>query len=131
MESPRRGAQRPPRAHDPQAAPSAGVGSPILSERQRRHLRRLAHELNPVIRLGGAGLTDGIARETDRALHDHELIKVKAPGRGDREARDALFDDLARRTSSALVQRIGNVAVLYRPRPDLPRILLPDNRPVA
>jgi RNA-binding protein len=96
-----------------------------LSERQRRHLRGLAHELQPVVRLGTAGLTDAVARETDRALTDHELIKIKAPG-GDREARDALFEELARRTGSSLVHRIGNVAVLYRPRPDLPRIVIPD-----
>jgi RNA-binding protein len=96
-----------------------------LSERQRRHLRGLAHELQPVVRLGNAGLTDAVARETDRALTDHELIKIKAPG-GDREARDTLFDELARRTGSSLVHRIGNVAVLYRPRPELPRIVIPD-----
>jgi RNA-binding protein len=100
-------------------------GALELSERQRRHLRGLAHALRPVIRVGGAGLTEAVAKETQRALHDHELIKVKAPG-GDREVRDALFSDLAQRTGSALVQRIGNVAVLYRPRADLPRILLPD-----
>jgi RNA-binding protein len=96
-----------------------------LSERQRRHLRGLAHELQPVVRLGTAGLTDAVARETDRALTDHELIKIKSPG-GDRDARDELFADLARRTGSSLVHRIGNVAVLYRPRPDLPRIVIPD-----
>ncbi|MGA7538723.1 MAG: ribosome assembly RNA-binding protein YhbY [Steroidobacteraceae bacterium] len=96
-----------------------------LSERQRRHLRGLAHALQPVVRLGSAGLTEALARETERALTDHELIKIKAPG-GDREARDALFAELARRTGSALVHRIGNVAVLYRPRPDLPRIVIPD-----
>ncbi|HEV7137596.1 MAG TPA: ribosome assembly RNA-binding protein YhbY [Steroidobacteraceae bacterium] len=96
-----------------------------LSERQRRHLRGLAHELQPVVRLGSAGLTDAVVREADRALTDHELIKVKAPG-GDREARDAIFEELARRTDSSLVHRIGNVAVLYRPRPDLPRIVIPD-----
>lgn len=96
-----------------------------LSERQRRHLRGLAHELQPVVRLGNAGLTDAVARETDRALTDHELIKIKAPG-GDREARDALFEQLAQRTGSSLVHRIGNVAVLYRPRPELPRIVIPD-----
>ena len=48
-----------------------------------------------------------------------------APG-GDREARDALFAALARATGSALVHRIGNVAVLYRPRAESPRILIPD-----
>jgi len=96
-----------------------------LSEKQRRHLRGLAHALKPIVRLGNAGLTDAVAQETQRALHDHELIKVKAPG-GDREARDALFSELAQRTGSALIHRIGNVAVLYRPSPELPRILLPD-----
>ena len=97
-----------------------------LSERQRRHLRGLAHALKPVIRLGNAGLTEALARETERALHDHELIKVKAPG-ADRAARDALFAALAQQTHSALVHRIGNVAVLYRARAELPGILLPDS----
>ena len=97
-----------------------------LSDRQRRHLRALAHELHPLVRLGSAGLTEAVARETDRALGDHELIKVKSPG-GDRDARDAAFAELARRTGSVLVQRIGNVAVLYRAKPELPRILIPDD----
>ena len=96
-----------------------------LTDRQRRHLRGLAHALKPVVRLGNAGLTGSVAQETARALEDHELIKVKAPG-GDREARDALFAELSRRTGSTLVYRIGNVAVLYRPRPDLPKIVIPD-----
>ena len=107
-------------------AAGGSAAAPELSERQRRHLRGLAHPLKPVVRLGGAGLTDAVARETERALGDHELIKVKAPGGGDREARDALFSALAARTTSALVQRIGNVAVLYRPHPVLPRIMIPD-----
>jgi RNA-binding protein len=96
-----------------------------LSERQCRHLRGLAHPLKPVVRLGTAGLTEAVARETERALTDHELIKVRAPG-GGRAARDALFSALAARTGSVLVHRIGNVAVLYRPHPLLPRILIPD-----
>jgi len=98
---------------------------PELSERQRRHLRGLAHALKPVVRLGNAGLTPAVRAETDRALEDHELIKVKAAG-GDRAARDALFAALARDTGSALVHRIGNVAVLYRPHVEMPRILIPD-----
>ena len=99
--------------------------APVLSERQKRHLRGLAHPLKPVIRLGNAGLTEAVVREMARALHDHELIKVKAPG-GDRAARDALIEALGTRTGSALVQRIGNVAVYYRARAELPKILIPD-----
>lgn len=96
-----------------------------LTDRQRRHLRGLAHTLKPVVRLGNAGMTEPVAQETARALEDHELIKVKAPG-GDRHARDVLFAELSRRTGSMLVHRIGNVAVLYRPRRDLPKIVIPD-----
>ncbi len=110
---------------DSPAGPGGPPPAPELSEKQRRHLRGLAHPLSPVIRLGKEGLTDAVAKETTRALFDHELIKVKAPG-GDRDARDALFVALAERTGSALVHRIGNVGVLYRPRPDLKRILIPD-----
>jgi RNA-binding protein len=117
----------PDAGHAPGTAPPAAdrPPAPELSERQRRHLRGLAHPLKPVVRLGSAGLTEAVAREAARALADHELIKVRAPG-GDREAREALFGALAVRTGSALVHRIGNVAVLYRPHPQLPRILIPD-----
>jgi RNA-binding protein len=110
---------------EPPAHPAGTPPPPRLSERQRRHLRALAHALKPVIRIGNAGLTAAVTAEAARALDDHELIKVKGPG-GDREARDELFAALARETGSALVHRIGNVAVLYRPHPQLPRILIPD-----
>jgi RNA-binding protein len=95
-----------------------------LTEKQRKRLKQLAHPLKPVIALGGSGLTPAVIAETKRALHDHELIKVRFPG-VDREARDAALQALANETGSAMVTRIGHVAVLYRPREPLPRILLP------
>ena len=107
------------------AAAAVPATAPELSERQKRYLRGLAHPLKPVIRLGNAGLTEAVVREAVRALKDHELIKVKTLG-GDRGARDALLEALATRTASTLVQRIGNVAVYYRPRAEPPRILIPD-----
>jgi RNA-binding protein len=96
-----------------------------LSEKQRKHLRRLAHPMNPIVMLGNAGLTDGVVQELDRALIDHELVKVTARV-GDRTARNAALGSLAQRTSSEIVQRIGNVGVFYRRRKDLPKILIPD-----
>jgi len=98
---------------------------PELTERQRKYLRGLAHPLKPLIRVGAAGLTAAVVREMTRALHDHELIKVKAPG-ADRKARDELIAHLAAQTGSALVHRVGHVAVYYRPRAEMPRILIPD-----
>lgn len=96
-----------------------------LTDKQRRYLRGLAHPLKPVILIGNGGVSEGVIAETQRALHDHELIKVRMTG-AEREARDAALDNLAQVTHSALVGRIGHVATLYRRRPDLPKIVLPD-----
>jgi RNA-binding protein len=96
-----------------------------LSDRQRRYLRKFTHPLKPVVTIGDAGLTDNVAGETDRALRDHELIKVKVRA-AEREDRDRMIDELARRTDSALVQRVGHVAVLYRPNPEKPKLVIPD-----
>ena len=96
-----------------------------LSEKQKKHLRRLAHPLSPVVMLGNAGLTAGVVKELERALSDHELVKVSARV-GDRSARDEALESLATQTQSEIVQRIGNVGVFYRRRSELPKILLPD-----
>src|SRR5580692_8347525 len=96
-----------------------------LSEKQKKHLRRLAHPLSPLVMLGQAGLTDGVVNELERALTDHELVKVAARV-GERGARDAALAALAVRTMSEIVQRVGHVGVFYRPRKPLPRILIPD-----
>ncbi|MGH8149308.1 MAG: ribosome assembly RNA-binding protein YhbY [Steroidobacteraceae bacterium] len=97
-----------------------------LSDKQRRYLAGRAHPLRPVVQIGAAGLTESVTRETERALADHELIKVRMRA-ADRQARDAALAELARRTASALVHRIGHVAVLYRPRAGLPGIVIPDD----
>ena len=96
-----------------------------LSEKQKKHLRRLAHASNPIVMLGQAGLTDGVVAELDRALTHHELVKVAARV-GDRTARDGALRALAERTASELVQRIGHTGVFYRRRKELPKILIPD-----
>ena len=62
--------------------------------------------------------------ELHNALKHHELIKTRARV-GDRESRDQVISDMCEKTGAALVQRIGNVAVLYRPNPDKPVISLP------
>jgi RNA-binding protein len=96
-----------------------------LSEKQKKHLRRLAHPMSPIVMLGNAGLTDAVVAELDRALTDHELVKVTARV-GERDARNEALDALANRTRSELVQRIGHVGVFYRRRAELPKILIPD-----
>ena len=89
---------------------------PPLTGALRRNLRRLAHPLRPVVQLGDAGLSDGVVDAVDRALEDHELIKVKLSG--ERDERKQTAADLAERTRSELAGLVGRVAVLYRPASD-------------
>src|SRR6187200_2790659 len=86
-----------------------------LSPRERSALKGRAHALEPVVQVGQAGLTDAVVAETDRALAAHELIKVRVGG-ADREERAALIDALAIRTDAAVVQSVGKIVVLWRPR---------------
>ena len=95
-----------------------------LSEKQKKHLRGLAHALEPLARLGNAGVTEAFVAELDRVLEHHELVKLKVNA-GDRNARDEAIADVLVRTGAELVTRIGNVAVLYRRRKDPPRLELP------
>lgn len=96
-----------------------------LTENQKKHLRRLAHPLHPIVMIGERGKLEAVVNELNGALTAHELVKVRAR-LGDREARDQAFADLSAQTGSELVQRIGNVGVFYRARKDKPRVLLPD-----
>ena len=96
-----------------------------LNDAQRKHLRRVGHELNPVVLIGQGGLGAGVVAEMDRALGDHELVKVRARV-GDRDERDRLLAELAASTGSELVQQIGHVGLFYRRHPERPRLLLPD-----
>src|SRR6476646_6998879 len=97
----------------------------MLSEFQRKHLRRLGHDRNPVVLIGNAGLGPNLIAEMDRALSDHELVKVRARV-GDRGLRDELLAGLAAATNSELIHRIGHVALYYRVNPDKPKILMPE-----
>ncbi|MEN8176121.1 MAG: ribosome assembly RNA-binding protein YhbY [Pseudomonadota bacterium] len=96
-----------------------------LTQTQKRALRGQAHALRPVVILGQRGLTDNVLEEVGIALGAHELIKVRINA-GDREERDALMNEISRRTGATLVQRIGHVAVFFRRNPDKPRIVLPE-----
>jgi RNA-binding protein len=97
-----------------------------LTENQKKHLRRLGHVLKPVVMIGQHGLTPGVVAEAARALEDHELIKVRARV-GGRDGRDTALQALAAQTGAAIVQRIGNVGLLYRENSTLPKVLLPDH----
>ncbi|MFM2482901.1 ribosome assembly RNA-binding protein YhbY [Celerinatantimonas sp. YJH-8] len=94
-----------------------------LSNKQKQYLKGLAHPLKPVVLLGSNGLTEGVLAEIDNALDHHELIKVRIPT-DDRELKQQIAETIVLNTQSELVQKIGNIIVLYRPNEE-PAITLP------
>ncbi|SRR6056297_1449726 len=95
-----------------------------LNEKQRKHLRKLGHELQPLLSTGNAGLSPGFLAELEGTLDHHELLKIRVRT-SDREARDEMIREICAGSGAELVQRIGNVALLWRPNPDERKILLP------
>lgn len=99
-----------------------------LTSANKKHLRRIGHKLSPVVTVAGKGLSESVVKEIDRALKDHELIKVKlaVPGRSER---DAAIASICQQLGAEAVQRIGHVLLLYRkaaqPDPRLSNLLRP------
>ena len=96
----------------------------VLTPTQSRFLRGMAHDLKALLQIGGKGVTPAFLAELDEVLERHELIKVKIAAE-DREAREAMVAELVQASGGALVQRIGHVAVLYRPAREKRQIVLP------
>lgn len=86
-----------------------------LDSSQKKAMKKAAHHLKPVVRIGQHGLTDGVTAETDLCLNTHELIKVHVH-EGKREARAATIEKLAGACDAEVVHQIGKVFVLYRKR---------------
>ena len=84
-----------------------------MTPAERKSLKARAHKLEPVVIIGGKGLTGPVVAEIAAALKAHELIKVRAPGH-ERKERAELFREIAEKTGSEVVQEIGKVVVLYR-----------------
>jgi RNA-binding protein len=92
---------------------------PQLTGRQRKYLRGLAHGFEPLVHVGGAGITEAVLRAVDGALLAHELVKVRLHEPADKRAdAEALTDG----TGAALCGLIGHVVILYRPHPEKPKI---------
>ena len=86
------------------------------TSKELRQLRAKAHSLKPVVTVAGRGLAPSVLEELDRALNDHELIKVKVAV-ADREQRESVIEELCTHSEAYLVQRVGNIATLLRPNP--------------
>jgi len=96
-----------------------------ITQTQRKYLRKLAHDLKPVVQVGRQGLSDLVIAKVNQELAAHELIKVKFVDFQDQK--HELTDELVAQSDSTLVRLIGNVAILYRQHPEADKreIILP------
>jgi putative YhbY family RNA-binding protein len=90
-----------------------------LSPSRRRELKARAHALDPVVRIGGVGLSPAVLAEIDRALKSHELIKVRV-NEADRSGRETILEEICGGTEAHAVQHIGKILVLFRENPEPP-----------
>ncbi|SFC33730.1 RNA-binding protein [Marinospirillum celere] len=84
-----------------------------LKGAQKKELRAIGHALNPVVLVGEEGLSEGVIKEAERALEDHELIKIRFVG--ERDERAEMIADLAKKLDAEVVQTIGKIGLYYRP----------------
>lgn len=87
-----------------------------LSSDQIKQYRAIAHNLKPVIIVGDNGASEALLAELNRALSDHELIKIKI-NLGEKDDRAMLIEEILAASNAALVQTIGKMAVLYKKNP--------------
>jgi RNA-binding protein len=99
-----------------------------LTPAQRKEHRSSAHHLDPVVMIGGDGLTTAVEKEIDGALNAHGLIKVRVMS-DDRAAREGMFAQLADKLGAAPIQHIGKLLVLWRPIPPKEKAVRDDRQP--
>jgi RNA-binding protein len=84
-----------------------------ISTKELTQLRAQAHKLNPVVIIGNNGLTPAVLLEIDRALNDHELVKIKVSIK-DRSEKLIVINALCKQSNAILVKTIGHIAIIYR-----------------
>ena len=99
-----------------------------MTPAERREHRANAHHLDPVVLVGGDGLTPAVKKEIDAALNAHGLIKVRVFG-DDRAARELMYQELAAELNAAPIQHIGKLLVFWRPIPPKERTVDEDRMP--
>ena len=86
----------------------------------RRTLRGHGHALSPLVQVGKAGVTDGVVKQVNQALADHELVKIKVAGESPAD-RFAVAERLADEPGVNIVQIVGHIVLVYKRHPKTPR----------
>jgi RNA-binding protein len=96
----------------------------VLTGKQKRFLRSMGNEMDPILQVGKEGVTEAVATSANEALSTRELIKGRVL-QNSAEDPKAAAEDLASRTGAELVQVIGRNFLLYKESKDKPAIILP------
>jgi RNA-binding protein len=86
-----------------------------LTNAQIRVFKAQAQRLKATLKVGKEGLSQQFLAALDDALKHHELVKVKFDDF--KEQKKELAPQLAEKSGSHLVTQLGNVVVLFRPKP--------------
>jgi RNA-binding protein len=101
------------------------LDSTMLTQQQKKHYRAIGHILDPIVTIAGKGLSETVVTELNRALDDHELIKIRI--NSDRESRKAILAELVNSTQTTVIQTIGGIALIIRassaPNPSLSNLV--------
>ncbi len=97
-----------------------------LTSAYKQQLKAIGHKLKAIITVADKGLSENIEKEIERALEDHELIKIRLVV-DDRKMRRELAHNMATQHNAQVVQRIGNIVLLFRrakkPKPKLSNLM--------
>lgn len=96
----------------------------ILNKEQKAYLKKLSHNLNPIIQIGKDGLHPTLLLTIEQALLAHELIKISVLKTLDTEINQLILDIVAK-TNCYLILKVGRVLVFYRKNKKDPKIVLP------
>ncbi|MBP2634942.1 MAG: RNA-binding protein [Firmicutes bacterium] len=95
-----------------------------LTGKQKRFLRALGSNLDPVVQVGKGGIIDTVIESAGQALAARELIKVRVLQNSPEEPKNAIAA-LATATGAQLVQVIGRNGLLYKKNEEKSKIELP------
>lgn len=96
----------------------------MLTGKQKRYLRSLAHHLDPILQVGKGGVSDNLLEQVSLALEARELIKVSVLNNCEYD-KDEVAEQIAQATGAELVQQIGKTIILYRESVENKQIELP------
>lgn len=98
----------------------------MVTSKQKKEFRAIGHSLKPIVTVANETISQSVNDEIDRALRDHELVKIKVL-LNPRSLKKDLVKEILKQQNANLIQLIGNVALLYRkakePKPVLSNIL--------